>query len=305
MPYICYVDEAGCATPLPASSRTDIQPLLVIGALLVPQDKVGELTRQFLNLKRRYFPGHFNSAHYLDDIRDEIKGSDIRSTIRKKGRRASAQLKFADEVLGLLDELGAKLIASIWVKGLGKPFKDKQVYTASVQAICRHFQWWLSQQKDTGIVIADFRTTQLNDRVAHSIFTQKYRAKGDPFANILELPSFGISNNHAGLQITDLLCTTLLYPIASATYCKGHIIGVHVNKHDSFIKSRYMKRIKQLQFKSNNGVRDTWTIWVGDEINQRPSRELFQLAAVPIVGTVIENAETASATVRTEDAPTA
>lgn len=286
MPYICYVDEAGCATPLPASSRTDIQPLLVIAALIVPQNKVGEMTRQFLNLKRRFFPGHFNSAHYLDDIRDEIKGSDLRSTIRKKGQRAAAQLKFADEVLALLNTISAKLIASIWVKGLGKPFKDKQVYSASVQAICGHFQWWLAQKADTGVVIADFRTTQLNDRVAHSIFTQKYRAKGDPFANILELPSFGVSNNHAGLQITDLLCTTLLYPLASTTYCKGHIIGVHVNRHDAFIKRRYMKRIKQLQFKSSNDAREAWTIWVGDDLKRRGSRELFHLpgSSVQLLG---------------------
>lgn len=295
MPYICYVDEAGCATPLPANSRTDIQPLLVIAALLVPQDKVGEMTRQFLSLKRRFFPRHFNSAHYLDDIRDEIKGSDLRSTIRKKGQRAAAQLKFADEVLALLNTIGAKLIASIWVKGLGKPFKDKQVYTASVQAICRHFQWWLSQRADTGVVIADFRTTQLNDRVAHSIFTQKYRAKGDPFSNILELPSFGVSNNHAGLQITDLLCTTLLYPLASATYCKGHIVGVHVNRHDVFIKRRYMKRIKQLQFKSGDGTRDAWSIWVGDDLKRRTSRELFQLPAPPTASPVVANVADAGA----------
>jgi hypothetical protein len=278
MPYICYVDEAGCATPLPANSKTDIQPLLVIAGLLVPQNKVGEMTRTFLNLKRRYFPGHFNSPHYLDDIRDEIKGADIRSAIRKRGPKASAQLKFADEVLALLKTIDARLIASIWIKGLGKPFKDKQAYTASVQAVCRHFESALNEKDEAGMVIADFRTTQLNDRVAHSIFTQKYRAKGDPFSRILELPSFGVSNNHAGLQITDLLCTTLLYPMASATYCRGHIQGVHVSRYDSFIKRRYMRRIKALQFQSlgaNNKA--AWSVWVADAIQGRTSRELFQM----------------------------
>lgn len=281
MAFISYVDEAGCATSLPANHKTDIQPLLVIAALVVPQGKVADMTRKFLALKREFFPGHFNSAHYLDDIRDEIKGSDLRSTIRKRGGRASAQLKFLDQVLALLKEIDAKLIASIWVKGLGKKFKHHEAYTTSVQAICRHFQWWAEKYSDVGVVIADFRTTQLNDRVAHSIFTQKYRAKGDPYGKILELPCFGVSNNHAGLQITDLLCTAILYPIASATYCKGHIQGTHVNKHDMLIKRRYATRIKKLQFKSNDGKRDSWTIWVADELKHRSSNELFCLPPIP------------------------
>jgi hypothetical protein len=34
MTYLCYIDEAGCTTPLP-SERTDIQPVLVIAGLVV------------------------------------------------------------------------------------------------------------------------------------------------------------------------------------------------------------------------------------------------------------------------------
>ena len=306
MPYICYVDEAGCTTPLPTNPKTDIQPLLVIAGLIVPQDKVGHVTREFLTLKRRFFPGNFHSVHYLDDIRDEIKGSDVRTAIRKKGHRASAQLKFADSVLTLLQSVDAKLIACIWVKGLGKPIKERPVYTMSVQSICRHFQCFLNQQRDTGVIIADFRTTQLNDRVAHSIFTQKYRAKGDPFANILELPSFGVSNNHAGLQIADLLCSTLLFPLASATYCKGHVTGVHVNRHDAFLKRRYVKRLKRMQLRSNDGLPEPWSVRVRDKLAKRSSREFFLLPPTGIAKAVsaVKSAAAAAASALTGNAPT-
>nr|WP_240655441.1 hypothetical protein [Paraburkholderia phosphatilytica] len=57
--------------------KTDIQPLLVIAGLIVQQDALADITREFLTLKRRYFPGSFKSIHLLDDVREEIKGSSL------------------------------------------------------------------------------------------------------------------------------------------------------------------------------------------------------------------------------------
>jgi hypothetical protein len=248
MPFVCYIDEAGCSAPLPASV-TDIQPVLTITGLIVDHSKIGALTTEFLGLKRKYFPKKFNSAHPLDDVREEIKGSDIRSTIRKRTKKARTELKFLDEVLALLKKHDASIFSKIWIKGIGKPFKARAVYTVSIQEACEAFNASLTQKGDVGFMVADFRTTQLNDQVAHSIFTQKYRAKGDPYERLIELPTFGVSNNHAGLQITDLLCSALIFPIASATYCHGYVKGVHVRPQDKFIKQRYASRIKALQYR--------------------------------------------------------
>lgn len=71
---ICYIDEAGCSASLPAK-KTNIQPLLVVAGLIVQQDTLAGITREFLALKRKYFPGSFTSAHPLDDVREEIKDS--------------------------------------------------------------------------------------------------------------------------------------------------------------------------------------------------------------------------------------
>lgn len=106
---------------------------------------------------------------------------------------------------------------------------------------------------------------------ARKIFTQKYRAKGDPFDRVLELPTFGVSNNHVGLQITDVLCSALLFPMASSVYCFGHVLGVHVNGRDLVARRRYSKRIKKLQFKVDAG----WSVWVSDKHLKRSAADLF------------------------------
>lgn len=87
MPFVCYVDEAGCSAPLPVA-KTDIQPVLVIAGLIVDQERLQDLTVEFLRLKRKFYPGKFSSPHHLDDVREEIKGCELRSVIRKKVKKA-------------------------------------------------------------------------------------------------------------------------------------------------------------------------------------------------------------------------
>lgn len=229
------------------------------------------ITREFLSLKRKYFPGAFTSPHLLDDVREEIKGSELRSAIRKKGHKAGTQLRFIDDMVALLERYACRVLATIWVKGIGAPFKPRETYTQSVQYACKAFQAFLEEKDAQGFMVADFRTTQLNDQVAHSIFTQKYRAKGDPFDRVLELPTFGVSNNHVGLQITDVLCSALLFPMASSVYCFGHVSGVHVNGRDLVARRRYTRRIKMLQFKVDSG----WSVWVSDKHLKRSAADLF------------------------------
>lgn len=281
MPFVCYVDEAGCSAPLP-SAKTDIQPILVVAGLIVDHAKLPSLTVEFLKLKRKFYPKKFTSQHLLDDVREEIKGSDIRGVIRRKALKAKAEMKMLDELLAMLKTHGAKLFATVWIKGIGTPFKARSVYTTSIQFACRTFHAFLEEKDDFGCMLADFRTTQLNDQVAHSIFTQKYRAKGDPLPRLLELPTFGISNNHAGLQITDFICSSFIFPIASATYCRGHVCGVHVTSNDMLIKRRYLARLKGLQFRySNSRGKMDGGIWVSDAHARRGSLPFFTLPALP------------------------
>ncbi|WCM21526.1 DUF3800 domain-containing protein [Paraburkholderia bryophila] len=277
MSYICYIDEAGCSAALPCR-KTDLQPLLVIAGLVVRQEALPFITREFLALKRKYFPGSFTSPHLLDDVREEIKGAELRGAIRKKGHKAGTQLRFIDGTLDLLEHYQCRLLATIWIKGIDAPFKPRETYTQSVQYACKTFQSFLEEKDAQGFMVADFRTTQLNDQVAHSVFTQKYRAKGDPFDRVLELPTFGISNNHVGLQITDVLSSALLFPMASSVDCFGHVSGVHVNGRDLVARRRYSRRLKKLQFRVDTG----WSVWVSDKHQRRSSADLFVVPPVRV-----------------------
>ena len=85
-----------------------------------------------------------------------------------------------------------KLVARIWVKGLGSPFHATPVYTSSIQGIYTYFEYYL---------------TQTNVTVSHSIFAQKFSPAMQRYQRLAELPTFGHSENHAGLQICDLVCS--------------------------------------------------------------------------------------------------
>jgi hypothetical protein len=263
------------------SARTDIQPVLVVAGLVVDATKVRGLTLGFLDLKRHYFPKKLGSSHPLDDVLVEIKGSDLRSAIRKHGVRADATLKFIDGTLDLLRAGEARLFATVWVKGIDKPIDSRAIYTSSIQAICRNFSAFLDRRDDNGFMVADSRTPALNTQVSHSIFTQKYRANGDPLSRLLDLPTFGHSNNHVPLQIADILCSTLLFPMTTATYCAGLITGKHVRGRDEFIKRRYASRVKALQYRYRDTVNGMplGGVFVSDGLRGCKSDLLFRFSS--------------------------
>ena len=61
--------------------------------------------------------------------------------------------------------------------------------------------------------------------------------------------AFGHSENHVGLQISDWLASSLLFPIMSHTYCSGHISSVHTDTRYALIQARYADRLKHLQYR--------------------------------------------------------
>lgn len=274
--HICYVDEAGCPGALP-SATSPVQPTLVLAGLIVPQENLAALTQQFLTLKARFHPGLLTGCrHFLDVARKEIKGSDLRSNIRAGSRnRRRAVFGFVDSTLGLLENFDAKMLARLYIKAPGMPFGGKAVYAASMQALCDGFQRYLEARNSQGLIIADYRTPALNSVVSHSIFTQKFRIGGDPYNRILDMPTFGHSENHIPLQITDLLCSTILTPMATSTYCTGHITSVHVNPFDALIRSRYALRVRNLGYRYQDGIRIRGGITIHDAIAQRSPALLF------------------------------
>ena len=248
---ICFVDEAGDLGALGDPPRPNDQPVLVVGGLFVAVADLSSLTDRFLSLKYRYFPGlPYPSDRHLDRILPEIKGADVRrNATRGNARQSTHAIGFLDRVLGLLRHHNVRMVARIWIKGIGLRFDARPVYTSSIQGICGYFEHFLTQTGGTGLCIADSRNKLKNVNVSHSIFTQKFSPAARRYEPIVELPTFGHSENHAGLQICDIACSALLYPIACFAYCTGHVNNVHVQPRAADLRQRYGQQLKSLQYR--------------------------------------------------------
>lgn len=276
--FICYVDEAGCPGMLP-SATSSVQPVLAISGVIIRVDRIPVLTQQFLKLKRDRYPQLLSpGADFLDSVLAEIKGSELRkqAIAASRGKRRRA-IGFLEKTVDLLIRNHVSLFGRVWIKRPGLPVKSAAIYTTSIQRICKDFQQFLADHDDEGFLIADDRTRSMNRAVAHSVFTQKHQTAGDTYSRILEMPTFGVSDNHVGLQIADVVCSGLICPIAIHSYCQGHIQSIHVRPEYSQLKQRYAMKLMALQYRYQN-LFGKWSggLTVSDKMLKRSGGVLFR-----------------------------
>lgn len=245
---ICYVDEAGCTGALP-NATSQIQPTLSLIGFFIDYSKLHELTKRLIELKQRFFPNLAPvTTTYMGWILPEIKGGDLRRDACATARNSRrAAFTYLSEIMKLCKECDAKIAGRAWVKGIGVPLNGVSVYTYSIQSIYNDFQQYLTTSDDVGVVIVDSRLKHLNVQVAHSVFTQKFKSTGDTYDRIIELPAFSHSDNHAGLQVADTICSAFVTPIAIYTYCTGHVQNVHVRPGYQDIKQTYASDLQSMQ----------------------------------------------------------
>jgi len=272
----CYIDESGDARHL-ESPNSSAQPVLSIIGIAFPNDALYGITREVIFTKQRFFPG-LAVRRPLDWTLKEIKGADLRRNIRSGRRKAIRQtLGFLDHTIRIIETHNGRLFGRILVKDIGVAVDGRAVYTSAVQSNCRYFQNLLEKENSEGLIIADSRTKALNVNVAHSIFTQMFKRTGDEYPGLVELPTFGHSDNHAGLQIADTICSAIITPIAAFTYCTGHVNNIHVDASYSRIKSFLSARLKNLQYRYQTAA-GRWQggLTVCDSLTHRSSAELFR-----------------------------
>lgn len=277
---ICFIDEAGDLRKLGNPPRRNDQPVLVVGGLFVDAGNLADITHEFLQLKSTFFPGLRGfPAMPLDRILHEIKGSELRrDALRGTAREYRHTIGFLDRIFGLLRRHDIKVVARIWIKALGEPFKGTSVYTSSIQSICGYFEHYLATTESVGSCIADSRDKPKNSNVSHSIFTQKF-GTANRYQRLIELPTFGHSDNHAGLQICDIVCSALLYPIACRAYCADYVKNIHVLPSADRLWHRYGSQLRSRQHRYLNleTGRDDGGIVVSDPANRRSASLMFQL----------------------------
>ncbi len=275
--HFCYVDESGDTGTL-ASPTHPIQPVLVILGVALDHTHLAALTHEFIDLKARFSPALASRlSGRFDILLHEAKGTALRKEALSSSRRESRRaLGFLDHVVTLLEKHEAKVFGRVWIKALRYPMDGNAVFTSSMQAICGCFERYLTQRGDCGLVIADSRSPGQNVPVAFSIFTQKFQAAGDAFGRILEMPTFGHSDNHVGLQLADLVVSGLIFPMAVVAYCTGRVENLHVRPGYQVLRQRFGPRLKRLQFRYQKpDGRWAGGITVSDALGRRSGSLLF------------------------------
>jgi len=233
-----------------------------------------DLTREFLAIKKKFYPRRMR-PQFLDGIRVVVKGSEIRAHVAgRRGDRRQA-IGVLDAFVLLLEKYEAKIVGRVWVKEVGRENSNQALYTSSVQAICAYFHHLLCSRRRSGFVIADARRKHQNSDVSHSVFTQKFSTAHNRLTRLVEVPTYGHNENHVGLQMADWLCSALLFPLATYSYCRGHVKSVHVNEQHEVIQVRYGKRLKRLQYRYQERGRYVGGIVVSDGLAHRSGDALF------------------------------
>ena len=275
--YFCYVDESG-GFEAPSSTKS-ATPVMTFAGLIVDASIVPVVTRELLAAKERYYPGR--TDHPLDGVLREVKGKDLRVALRANSRnRRRHATGFMDRVARILHDCDVRLVGRVWVKERDVGLNPRSSYTYALQDICRHFDHFLAEQQDEGIVVCDSRAPKQNEVVAHSVFTLKHKAGGDALPQVLESPLFGSSSNHPGLQLADLVASVLLFPAACLVYCLGQAPGKHANPRLERVRQRYGPLVQKMEYRyldPADGARWRGGIVVSDRLGRRPSRALFEV----------------------------
>lgn len=273
--YICYVDESGgFEAPNQAPGAT---PLMTFAGLIIRTDALAPLTADFLDLKRRFYPG-LRTVRNLDLVLSEVKGSELRKRVRSHAReKRRHSIGVLDSTVRLIEQYDLRLLGRVWIKKSNEALDPRASYTFAIQDIARHFNHFLESKTDSGLMLCDGRAHSQDAQVSHSIFTLKHKQSGDELSRLVEAPVFGRSENHAGLQLADILASGLVFPIAARVYCAAHVSSIHTHRNYDVLRSRFSASLRPQQhlYQDSSG-RTRGGIVVSDKLGKKSSSLIFK-----------------------------
>lgn len=276
---LCYVDESGKAETLTEADGKQ-QPVFVVGGVTLPERKLTAVTHEWIDLKRRFNPAIVRRGQrgWLDGILEEPKGTTLRRGFKAAAtnRRRKNSIGFVDGMMKLLERHDARIIGRVWVKQLDVENEEMVIHASSLQFICAAFHAGLAED-ERGMVVVDSQTHQHNYKLAHSMFTQRF-GRNPPHPRLVDLPAFGHSENHAGLQIADVVCSGILAPLAAAVYAgRYEAWNTHCDSGFLDIRDRFGSRLRALTFEWFNAKHNktTRSVVVHDPIGKRGTRLLW------------------------------
>lgn len=255
--HLCYVEESGDSGVFNPSDSTS-NPFFIVIGIFIDRLRLLPLEKGFLSVKTEFYPSKRSPAHFLDSIKAEVKGATLRtllrtSTSRKKIRHTT---RFLDACLELLRRGDARLVGKIMVKGPGKPNSDAGFYGRAAMHVCETFNDFLRGRIDVGTVIADARSASQNASISHAVFTQQHKTGGPQYPNIAGIPTFGNSCNFAMLQLADIVCSAVVFPMVADAFGAHITQGGGANRHlspsYSAFRAKYKDRVCQMQYRYRN-----------------------------------------------------
>jgi hypothetical protein len=209
--HVCYFDESGDTRALPEGNTDVTLPkVFAFAGVSFNARENGAINRELISLKSAFL-GDSQLQHAHDhghEVVPEVKGKDLR--LAADGERREAAFTFIDGVFGLVKAHDTKLHGRVFIKVAGEESKGEEHYNRAVQLACTRFQERLDAIDHKGVVIIDNRHPHANEQVAHAIYLNKFRNEADHYPRIVDLPTFGQSQNHAGLQLADIMCELLV-----------------------------------------------------------------------------------------------
>lgn len=279
--HICYLDESGDGVTLTNHNINRTMPSFGLAGLIIDSEKLEAITNEYIDLKKRFFPNQIakeNQPRRGNWATLDIKGSKLAYNLRSDSKSERRQtVGFLDNYVKILENYNVKILGRIWLKQLDTPMNELSLYTTSVQKVHQHYEKFLASCNSQGIVIADNRSPKQNHSVSHSIHTQKFSFYGNPYPNIIEVPTYGQSENHTGIQLADILISGFFNAITAAVYMKMMApSNPHVNGAGLFLRDRYGLRLRNLQYMyKDHALKSQGGVVISDRINNMSSKHLF------------------------------
>ena len=225
---------------------------MVVAAVSFPMSRVRDVTFELADLKKQFHPlWKRDCPKPFDWMLRELKGADIRKQVAEGGRRQwRPALGKLGKVIDVIKRNDGAIFGCVYVLQPGHVNNATAMYTKAIQRICAIYERHLAALSDEGIMIIDSRRHKENVNAAHSILTRQLKKGGPGYRRLQEVPLFAHSDNHAGLQIADLVASGIIFPLAMDAYCKGKISNIHVRPEYSRIRSRLATRVREIAYQS-------------------------------------------------------
>lgn len=247
---VLYIDEAGNPDPHSVPVKNGQTPLFTLAGLALPLTQWRTTDREFYSLKKRFYSDRL--SQYADRPEEcEIKGGDLAKPSNKKSKRGHA---FLSQVLSFIGQHGGAGFCATFLKNSNSPTDPHSIYTLGLQFMVERFSLYIAEHPvfSEGILILDSRMKGVKGsdiKVARSHMSYMFgNETGKRFINISEAPLFADSRLTAGLQLADIIASTL-YTNQYQYYLKdidGAINYDHMTK--------YWPTIRTFEFKSRQTI---------------------------------------------------